>query len=195
MAQLPLGNLAITLGLAAMCGIASAGIGKAADEPKSFDLSAPAFSDGAMLPKKFAGANPANKNCDGENISPALNWSNAPANTKSFAIVFQDTTGRAPLGVVHWLAYDIPAGKTGLKEGEASAPSSEFKGGKSTIGQEVYFGPCPPIGDKPHPYIFTLIATDLAPGALNPGMTRDELGAALNGHSLGATGLISRYGH
>jgi Raf kinase inhibitor-like YbhB/YbcL family protein len=195
MAQVPLVNLGLTLILAATCGIASAGIGKAADKPKPFELSAPAFRDGALLPKKFAGANAENKNCDGKNISPALNWSNAPAATKSFAIVFQDTTGRAPLGVVHWLAYDIPAGKTGLKEGEASAPSSEFKGGKSTIGQQVYFGPCPPFGDKPHPYIFTLIATDLAPGTLNAGMTRDELGAALSGHSLGATGLISRYGH
>jgi phosphatidylethanolamine-binding protein (PEBP) family uncharacterized protein len=94
-----------------------------------------------MLPKKFAGANASNKNCDGQNISPALNWSHAPANTTSFAIIFQDTTGRAPLGVAHWLAYDIPATNTGLKEGEASAPSSEFKGGKSTVNQQVYFGP------------------------------------------------------
>jgi Raf kinase inhibitor-like YbhB/YbcL family protein len=195
MAQFRSGNLAIAIAIAATCGVASTGTAAAADEPKPFELSAPGFSDGAMLPKKFAGANPTNKNCDGENISPALNWSNAPANTKSFAIVFQDTTGRAPLGVIHWLAYDIPASKTGLKEGEASAPSDEFKGGKSTIGQQVYFGPCPPLGDKPHPYIFTLIATDLAPGTLTAGMTRDELGAALNGHSLGATGLISRYGH
>src|SRR5476651_1364818 len=120
MAQLPLVNLGLTLALAATCGIAAAGTGKAADKPEPFALSAPAFGDGAMLPKKFAGANPTNKNCDGENISPALSWSNAPANTKSFAIVFQDTTGRAPLGVIHWLAYDIPASKTGLKEGEAS---------------------------------------------------------------------------
>jgi Raf kinase inhibitor-like YbhB/YbcL family protein len=195
MAQIQFGKLAITVALAAACGIAAGGTGNAADKAKPFDLSSPSFRDGAKLPKKFAGANPTNKNCDGQNISPALNWSNAPATTKSFAITFQDTTGRAPLGVIHWLAYDIPATKTGLKEGEANAPSSEFKGGKSTVNQEVYFGPCPPLGDKPHPYIFTLIATDLAPGTLTAGMTRDELGAALQGHVVGATGLITRYGH
>jgi phosphatidylethanolamine-binding protein (PEBP) family uncharacterized protein len=49
--------------------------------------------------------------------------------------------GANPLGVAHWLACDIPGTKTGLKEGEASAPSSEFKGGKSTVNQQVYFGP------------------------------------------------------
>ncbi|MDB5406534.1 MAG: phosphatidylethanolamine-binding family protein [Rhodospirillales bacterium] len=195
MSQVSLDKFAVVVALAASCSIATAGSGAAAVMTKYFDLSSPAFRDGAMLPKKFAGANPANKNCDGQNVSPALKWSNVPNGTKSFAIVFQDTTGRAPLGVVHWLAYDIPATKAGLKEGEASAPSSEFKVGKSTVNQPAYFGPCPPIGDKPHPYIFTLIATDLAPGTLNAGMTREELAAALNGHILGATGLISRYGH
>jgi hypothetical protein len=184
------------LGLVAAAATALPSIsGRAADKPKPFDLVSPAFRDGGMLGKKFAGNNPSNKNCDGENVSPPLRWSNAPANTKSFAIMLQDTTGRAPLGVVHWLAYGIPATKTGLKEGEASAPSTEFMGGKSTMGLPTYFGPCPPMGDKPHPYIFTLIATDLAPGALNAGLNRDELGAALNGHLLGATGLVSRYGH
>src|SRR5262249_9395390 len=145
----------------------------AADKPKPFDLTSPAFRDGGMLPKKFAGNNRNNKNCDGQNISPPLRWSNVSANTKSFAIILHDTTGRAPLGVVHWLAYGIPASKTGLKEGEASTPSSEFQGGKNIAGMPTYSGPCPGSGEKPHPYIFTLIATDLAPGALNTGLNRD----------------------
>ena len=160
-----------------------------------FDLRSSALRDGGMLKQKNAGKNPQNKNCVGENISPPLRWSNAPANTKSFAIVMFDPVGRGGMGVVHWVAYDIPASKTSLKEGEATVPSSEFKGGKNLPGTETYFGPCPPFGDKPHPYVITLIATDIAPGSLQAGMTRDELGAKLQGHILGATSLVARFGH
>jgi Raf kinase inhibitor-like YbhB/YbcL family protein len=102
---------------------------------------------------------------------------------------------RGGVGFVHWVAYDLPAKKTSLKEGEASAPSSEFKGGKNGAGSETYFGPCPPFGEKPHPYVITLTATDLEPGTLKPGMTRDELGAALAGHIKGSTSLVARSGH
>ncbi len=96
--------------------------------------------------------NPQNKNCIGENVSPPLRWSGAPEKTKSYMIMLFDPAGRVPLGVVHWLAYDIPASKTSLKEGEASKPSTEFKGGKNITGGMTYFGPCPPAGVKPHPY-------------------------------------------
>jgi Raf kinase inhibitor-like YbhB/YbcL family protein len=162
---------------------------------KVFDISSPALRDFGMLKTKYAGKNEQNKNCVGDNVSPPLKWSNAPANTKSFAIIMFDPVGRGGLGVVHWVAYDIPASKTSLKEGEASQPSNEFKGGKNTPGLTTYFGPCPPFGDKPHPYVITLVASDLAPGTLQAGMTRDELAAALNGHILGATSMVARFGH
>jgi Raf kinase inhibitor-like YbhB/YbcL family protein len=160
-----------------------------------FDITSSAVQDGGLLAQKNAGNNPQNKNCDGQNISPPLAWTDPPANTKSYAIIMFDPVGRGGMGVVHWVAYDIPASKTSLKEGEASNPSTEFKGGKNTPGLLTYFGPCPPKGDKPHPYVITLIATDMEPGALKPDMTRDELGAALTGHSLGATSIVTRYGH
>jgi Raf kinase inhibitor-like YbhB/YbcL family protein len=161
----------------------------------TFDITSSAVTDGGLLAKKNAGNNPQNKNCDGENVSPPLAWSNPPANTKSYAIIMFDPVGRGGLGVVHWVAYDIAGGKTSLKEGEASQPSTEFKGGKNTPGLTTYFGPCPPFGDKPHPYIITLVASDLEPGTLKPDMTRDDLGAALAGHILGATSIVTRYGH
>jgi Raf kinase inhibitor-like YbhB/YbcL family protein len=161
----------------------------------TFDITSKAVQDGGMLAKKNAGNNPQNKNCDGENVSPPLAWANPPANTKSFAIIMFDPVGRGGLGVVHWVAYDIPASKTSLGEGEASKPSTEFKGGKNTPGLLTYFGPCPPMGDKPHPYVITLVATDMEAGTLKPDMTRDELGAALTGHVLGATSIVTRYGH
>lgn len=162
---------------------------------KVFNISSPALKDFGMLKKKYAGKNDQNKNCVGENVSPPLRWTNAPANTKSFAIIMFDPAGRGGAGVVHWVAYDIPASKTSLKEGEASQPSTEFKGGKNTPGLTTYFGPCPPFGDKPHPYVITLVASDIAPGTLQAGMTKDELANALNGHVLGATTMVARFGH
>lgn len=167
----------------------------AAARAKVFNLSSPSQRDFSMMKKKYAGLNPQNKNCVGENISPPLRWTNAPAKTQSFVITMFDPAGRGGAGVVHWIAYDIPASKTGLKEGEATKPSSEFKGGKNIMGMETYFGPCPPFGDKPHPYVITLIATDLAPGALQAGLNKDELDKALAGHVLGDTTLVLRFGH
>jgi Raf kinase inhibitor-like YbhB/YbcL family protein len=159
-----------------------------------FDLSAPGHKEWTFLAKKNAGNNPTVPGCNGGNESPALRWSNAPANTKSFAIVLIDLSGNPPLGFVHWVAYGIPAGKTSLKEGEASKPSNEFIGGKSGIGRDTYFGPCPPAGEKAHPFTFVLMATDLEPKALSPGLTRDDLATALKGHIVGRTTLVLRYG-
>jgi phosphatidylethanolamine-binding protein (PEBP) family uncharacterized protein len=92
------------------------------------------------------------------------------------------------------VTYGIPASVTGFAEGELSQPSDKYIGGKSTIGLATYFGPCTPPGDWHH-YTLTLIATDLDPKALQPGMTRDELFAALNGHIKGAAGPILRFWH
>lgn len=180
---------ALVLGICAV----AAGPGKAADAKPVFNLASPAIKDFGLLNKKYAGNAKGNPNCDGEGVSLPLHWSNAPASTKSFAIIMVDPVGRGGLGVVHWLAYDIPAATTSLKTGEASSTSAPFPQGKNTPGTQMYFGPCPPFGDKPHPYVITLIATDLAPGSLKAGMTQADLGQALTGHALAATSLVVRY--
>jgi hypothetical protein len=172
-----------------------AGPGHAADKAKMFNLGSPTIKEFGMLAKKNAGMNSQNKNCIGENVSPALRWSGAPPNTKSYMIMLFDPAGRVPLGVVHWLAYGIPAAKTSLKEGEATKPSTEFKGGKNIAGGMTYTGPCPAAGDKPHPYTFILAATDLDPGGLAEGMNQTDLAAALQGHILGSTTFVTRFGH
>jgi len=158
-----------------------------------FTLTSSALKNGGKLPKKYAGNNPQNKNCDGQGVSFPLAWKNAPAATKSFAIMMTDLPGRGGLGVSHWVAYDIPASKTPLKEGEASQPSKDIVGGKNTPGTMLYYGPCPPFTDTPHPYTVVLIATDVPPGTLQPGMTAAELGAALTGHTLAATSFVANY--
>jgi Raf kinase inhibitor-like YbhB/YbcL family protein len=179
---------------AIVCGsVLFAGSSIAADAPPKFTLSSSALKNGGFLPKKYAGNNPQNKNCDGQGISLPLAWKNAPANTKSFAILMTDLVGRGGMGVSHWVAYGIPATKTSLKEGEASQPSADFVGGKNTPGTTLYYGPCPPMTDVPHPYVIVLIATDVASSTLQPGMTAAELGTALNGHTLGATSFVANY--
>jgi Raf kinase inhibitor-like YbhB/YbcL family protein len=168
--------------------------GHAAGAADPFTLKSPAYEDNGKLAIKNAGNNKASPNCVGDNVSPPLAWSNPPAGTHSFALVMTDPEGRGGLGVVHFVAYDIPASVTGFAEGEASKPSDKFVGGKSTMGRATYFGPCTPVGDWHH-YTLVLIATDLDPKALQPGMTRDELFAALKGHTKGAAGLILRFTH
>jgi Raf kinase inhibitor-like YbhB/YbcL family protein len=157
-----------------------------------FTLSSPAFKDGTLMAQKNAGGNKQNPNCVGENVSPPLAWTNPPAGTKSYALLMIDPEGRGGLGVIHWLAYNIPADVTSFAEGETSKPSPKYTGGKGTAGQGIYMGPCTPVG-APHHYTFTMIATDLEPGALPAGLTYPELVAKLDGHAKGATGLIGMW--
>ena len=175
---------------AALCFYASLAL--AADP---FTLTSPAFKDSDVWPAKFAGADPERTNppCPGQNVSPPLAWSNAPAKTKSFAILMFDPDGGNGTGASHWIAYNIPAGKTKLEEGEASVSPKDFTGGKNNVGHDHYFGPCGPSGHALHHYVITVIATDLEPGTLKPGLTREELLAALKGHALAPASLVGRY--
>lgn len=187
------------LGFAAMAAALLAGCAgqPAAPEtvsPTGFTLRSPGRADNAMLTRPYAGQNPANANCVGENRSPALAWANVPAGTRSFAIVMDDQAGRAGLGVNHWVAYGIPADLTALAEGEATAAAARLTAGKNTLGM-AYLGPCPPRGNAPQHYVYTLIATTLEPGVLPPGLTKAQLMEALAGKTRGAASLVLRFAH
>jgi Raf kinase inhibitor-like YbhB/YbcL family protein len=161
-----------------------------------FTLMSSTFKDGTLMPAKVAnmnapGATP-NPNCVGQNVSPQLSWSGAPEGTKSFAIEMVDPEGRGGLGVFHWVAYGISPSVTSFQEGEISKPSDKYVGGKSTQGVGNYSGPCTPPG-SPHHYTFKVIATDLDPKELPPGLTLPELDAKLAGHAKGAAGLVGLF--
>jgi len=161
-----------------------------------FTLSSPAVQDNGILATKNACSDKQRTpNCVGENISPPLAWSNVPDGTKSFALLLFDPEGRAPAGVSHMVVYGIPADVNGFAEGELSKPSEKFVGGKSLMGLGTYFGPGTPPNTDWHHYTFTLVATDLDPKALEPGLTRDELAKALEGHVKGSAGLVTRFKH
>src|SRR6202521_697333 len=163
-----------------------------------FMLSSTTFKDGQMMPRKVANNLSNNPNCVGQNVSPQLSWTGVPDGTKSFAILMEDPEGRGGAGVHHWVAYGIPASVTSFAEGEVSKPSDKYVGGKSTQGVGNSSGPCTPPG-SPHHYSFVVIATDLDPKELPPGLTREEFLAKLvppapaPSHSKGTAGLIGLF--
>jgi len=163
-----------------------------------FTLTSMTFKDGQMMPRKVANSNPANPNCVGENVSPQLAWTGVPEGTRSFAILMEDPEGRGGAGVHHWVAYGISPSVTSFAEGEISKPSDKYVGGKSTQGVGNYSGPCTPPG-TPHHYTFVVIATDLDPKELTPGLTREELLAKIvppapaPSHAKGAAGLVGLF--
>jgi Raf kinase inhibitor-like YbhB/YbcL family protein len=159
-------------------------------------LTSPTIQDnGTLATKNACSDKQRTPNCVGENISPPLAWSNVPDGTKSFALLMFDPEGRAPAGVSHMVLYGIPADVKGFAEGELSKPSDKFVGGKNLMGVGIYFGPGTPPNTDWHHYTFTLVATDLDPKALQPGMTREELADALKDHVKGSAGLVTRFRH
>ena len=158
--------------------------------------------NGTLAVKNACSDKQRSPNCVGENVSPPLAWSGVPEGTKSFALLLFDPEGRAPAGVSHMVVYGIPADVKGFAEGELSTPSAKFVGGKSTMEKDTYWGPGTPPNTDWHHYTFTLVATDLDPKApeLKPGMTREELAAALGAgtptsHVKGSAGLVTRFKH
>jgi Raf kinase inhibitor-like YbhB/YbcL family protein len=158
-----------------------------------FTLTSSAFKDDGTLKLKNAGNNKRFASCIGYNVSPPLAWHNPPPGTKSFVLLMHDPEGRPPQGVEHMVIYGIPASVGHFAEGELSAPSANFVGGTSTMNLGSYAGPCTPPGTDWHHYTLTIIATDLDPKALPPGLTRADLIPALKGHVKGSAGLIMRW--
>src|ERR1700680_1987559 len=144
--------LAASIGAATLAGTASSG--RAASAP--FMVTSSSFTDGGTLSRKNA-ANDPMRMCGGENVSPALAWSNPPARTRSFVVFLLDPDGLLGQGVSHWLGYGVPANIAAFTEGEITKGSKNFVGGKGTRDNALYIGPCPPVGDAPHHYVFTVV--------------------------------------
>jgi Raf kinase inhibitor-like YbhB/YbcL family protein len=115
-------------------------------------LTSPAFTEGETIPQKFS--------CDGEDISPELNWTDPPMGTQSFALIMDDPD--APHGTwVHWVLYNIPPETRFLPENIPAEPtlSDGSVHGKNSFERFDYGGPCPPPG-RTHRYFFKLYALD-----------------------------------
>lgn len=154
-----------------------------------------AFHDGGTIPatqifNRFG--------CTGDDISPALAWSNAPAATRSYAVTLFDSDARQGKGYWHWIVADIPARVTALPAGSGSQRGVLPRGAVQGIGSgniHGYQGPCPPVGDPPHHYHLTVYALRVARlppaalasyGALRRALAQDALASAT------ITGLYGR---
>jgi Raf kinase inhibitor-like YbhB/YbcL family protein len=149
-----------------------------------FIITSTAFADGAEIPVKYT--------CDGQNISPQLNWGDGPAGTASFVLILEDPD--APVNnFTHWVIFNLPPDTPGLpeavpKDGTLASGALQGKNGGGSIG---YIGPCPPKGSAHH-YVFNLYALD-KPLDLAAGATKDQVRQAMQGHILSQSQLVGLY--
>jgi len=146
-------------------------------------LKTTAFADGAPIPAKYTQA--------GEQVSPALTWTNAPPNTASFVLHMHDlevARNRTTDDQVHWLVWNIPASVTGLPEGVPQG--ADLKDGSHQISASgpVYRGPGAPATGPMHHYTFEIYALDTkldVPAAADAFETRTNVMKAMQGHIIG----------
>jgi Raf kinase inhibitor-like YbhB/YbcL family protein len=136
--------------------------------------------------------------CSGKNISPALKWSGAPNGTKSFAVTVYDPDAPTGSGWWHWLVYNIPATVTELPQHAGDADGKQLPAGavqgRTDFGTAGFGGACPPAGDKPHRYIFTVYALKTEKIDAPAASTAAMVGYMLNGNQLAKSSVTAYYG-
>lgn len=149
-----------------------------------FTLQSSAFANNDRIPVLYS--------CNGKNISPPLNWANAPENTKSFALILSIPDAAFGGTFYSWVLFNIPSGTTELKEGGRNIPETVSTGSNS-FGYTQYYGPCP-RDDREHHYVFTLYALD---GDLNApdGAEVTDVLDEINKHVIGTTQLTGLFSH
>ena len=162
----------------------------------AFQLSSPDIGSRAMIGNQYVFKG---FGCEGENVSPTLSWKVPPAGTKSFALLVHDPdapTGGA--GWWHWVVYNLPAGTTSLPQGAGSADGSKLPAGatqqKTDFGAPGWGGPCPPVGDKPHRYVFTVYALKVEKLDIPEGASASLVGFMVNANAIGKATLVGKYG-
>jgi Raf kinase inhibitor-like YbhB/YbcL family protein len=179
----------IAVAIASLVAVASAGAQKSSLKLTSTDV-----HEG----KTIAVAHVANvMGCPGNNISPALSWSGAPAGTKSFALTVYDPDAPTGSGWWHWVVYNIPANVMTLPAGAGDPKKSLLPAGatqgNTDFGVPGYGGPCPPPKDKPHHYHFTLFALDTDKLDVPANATAAYVGFNIHAHTLAKSELTALY--
>jgi Raf kinase inhibitor-like YbhB/YbcL family protein len=136
--------------------------------------------------------------CTGQNTSPALSWSGAPAGTKSFAVTVYDPDAPTGSGWWHWVVYNLPAATTSLPAG-AGDPAKNLmpvgaSQGNTDFGTPGYGGACPPAGDKPHHYHITVYALNVDRMDIPAAATAAYVGFNIHAHVLGKAEMVALYG-
>ena len=160
--------------------------------PDGFSVTSESFNDGDTIGMDFVFTG-----CGGKNHSPQLSWRGAPAGTKSYAITCFDPDAPTGSGYWHWLAFDIPASTSSIaaKAGTDRSPSGG-RSGYNDFSAASYCGPCPPKGDGPHRYVFTVYALDVESlDGADEGTTGSTVIFQMRGHVLASASLVCRFGH
>jgi hypothetical protein len=157
----------------------------------AIEVTSTAFAKGAPIPRKFTG--------EGDDVSPPLAWSGLPAETKELALICDDPDAPTPEPWVHWVIAKIPAETTGLPEGvprtpRPKQPAGAVQGKNSWPAGEAigYRGPMPPPGHGRHRYYFKLYALR-SKLAVEPGVSKKQLLAAMSGQVIEEGGLMGTY--
>ncbi len=156
------------------------------DGMHTFRLTSSAFQNNGAMAARFTS--------DGDNLSPPLSWSGAPAGAKSYALIMDDPDAPDPAAPqvtwVHWVLYDIPASITSLAEGASQHLPAGVREGLNDWKQTGYGGPAPPVGR--HRYFHKLYALDTVLPDLNK-PSKAQLESAMRGHVLAEADLIGTY--
>lgn len=153
------------------------------------------FEDGDYLKEDFISSAEHGFGCAGENTSPALAWSGAPKDTKSFAVTCFDPDAPTGCGFWHWILVNIPPDVTKLAAGTGGGDGLP-KGAlhiRNDYGTHAYGGPCPPEGDHPHRYLFTVHALGMDALPVNADTSAAVVGFYLNANTLEKATLMGLY--
>ena len=159
-----------------------------------FTLASPTIKPGARIAEAqvFDGFG-----CTGQNVSPALKWSGAPKGTRSYALTVYDPDAPTGSGWWHWVVVNIPANVTELPEGAGTGAGRLPAGAlqvRTDFGKPGWGGPCPPQGDKPHRYVFTLHALKTEKLDLPADATAALAGFMINANKLRTATFTGTYG-
>ena len=156
-------------------------------------LTSESFNDGDYLANDHILSEAYGFGCAGGNLSPQLSWSGAPEGTKSFALTCFDPDAPTGSGFWHWVVVNIPADVTSLALGAGSGDGSMPDGALQTrtdFGAPGYGGPCPPEGDHPHRYLFTLHAVGVEGLPVEADTSAAVVGFMLNFNTLAKAALM-----
>ncbi|MDP2571760.1 YbhB/YbcL family Raf kinase inhibitor-like protein [Vibrio penaeicida] len=156
----------------------------------AFTLSSSDIQEGSRMDKAFEFKG---FGCEGDNLSPALSWQDAPRGTKSFAITAYDPDAPTGSGWWHWVATDIPAEVTSIKRGASTQVKFAGKERKNDYGSIGFGGACPPEGHGMHRYQFTVWALPTENLAAPDNASNAIVGYMLNSSSLGKATLTATY--
>jgi Raf kinase inhibitor-like YbhB/YbcL family protein len=161
----------------------------------NFKLTSPTIMPGATLSgdQVFNGFG-----CTGKNQSPALKWTAGPKGTKSYAITVYDPDAPTGSGWWHWVVYNIPANVTELSMGAGDESGTMLPAGalqgRTDYGLHAFGGACPPKGDKPHRYIFTIYALKIEKIDVPNDASAALIGFMIHANSLGKASFTAKYG-